>query len=211
MDKKKARRLGWVIALVIRVLGATLRIRIDDRARMLETPPGEPLIWVFWHNRILVMPYIYRRYLRSRRGAVLTSASGDGELIAQVMELFGVEAVRGSSSKRGTGAMLGMVETVNRGEDVVVTPDGPRGPCYVLHPGLIRLAQITRAKVFPVHLRYSCAWRLKTWDGFRVPWPFSRVDVVFDTLREIPDTDDDGTFEEERVALEKVLADGAAD
>ncbi len=105
----------------------TLRFRIDDRAGIVGNPPEGSLIWIFWHNRVFTVPYIYRKFLPDRRGAVLTSPSRDGEIIAQVMRRFGAGAVRGSSNKRPAAALRELVGWVKGGNDIVITPDGPRG------------------------------------------------------------------------------------
>lgn len=183
----------------------TLRVRIDDRAGILKSPPSSSLIWAFWHNRVFTLPYVYRKFLPERKGAVLTSPSGDGELIAQVMKNFGVDAVRGSSNKRAAAALRELVTWVKGSNDIVITPDGPRGPKYVLQPGIVKVAQLTKTPVFPVHVRYSKCFRLKSWDGFMIPWPFSRVDVTFGEYHEVARTRGDEEFEIERQRLEDVL------
>ena len=97
--------MGWAIALLIRAVGLTLRWRLDDRAALRLDNPESPLIWVFWHNRIFALPLVYRKFLRRRHGAVLTSPSGDGDILTRVMASFGVDAVRGSSNKRPAAAL----------------------------------------------------------------------------------------------------------
>ncbi len=81
----KARRIGWAGACLIRLLSMTLRWRLHDPDGITTAPPGRPMIWTFWHNRIFVLPAVYHRYLISRKGAVLTSASKDGEVIAAIV------------------------------------------------------------------------------------------------------------------------------
>ncbi len=202
--------LSWFAATSIRALGATLHFTHEDRGGVVASPPAEPLLWVFWHNRIFITPFVYQKYLPGRRGAVLTSPSGDGEMIARVLARFGVGAVRGSSNKRGGAALVSMIDWVKRGQDIVVTPDGPRGPKYYLQPGVIKLAQATGARIFPIHLKYSSAWKLKTWDAFLIPKPFSKVRVVFDELWEVADGEGKDVVESERARLEAHLkAEGA--
>ena len=70
------------------------------------------------------MPVFYKRHMHLRRGAVLTSASRDGAVLSEAMRQLGVASVRGSSSKRGGAAMLGLADWINGGHDVVITPDG---------------------------------------------------------------------------------------
>jgi lysophospholipid acyltransferase (LPLAT)-like uncharacterized protein len=109
---------------------------------------------------------------------VLTSASRDGAIIAAVMKSFGLRSVRGSSSRRGTAALLALAGTLEAGEDVAVTPDGPRGPRYKLGPGVVFLARQTGAGILPIHIEYSRAVRLRSWDRFMIPLPFAKVRVI---------------------------------
>jgi hypothetical protein len=68
--------------------------------------------------------------------------------------------IRGSSSRLGASAILQLTEKLASGHDVVITPDGPRGPVYELGPGIVFLAQKSDASVLPMNLEYSRYWRL---------------------------------------------------
>jgi lysophospholipid acyltransferase (LPLAT)-like uncharacterized protein len=162
------------------------------------------MIWTFWHNRMFVVPLLRVRAAH-RTGAVLTSASKDGEVIAAVMKCFGLRSVRGSSSRRGAMALLSLTGALEAGEDVAVTPDGPRGPRYKLGPGVVFLAQQTGAGILPIHIEYSRAVRLKSWDRFMIPLPFTRVRVICDDLIFVsPEADP----EAERARIEKIMQPG---
>ena len=100
-------------------------------------------------------------------------------MVARAMAVFGLGAVRGSSSRRAVAALVGLKRALLEGLDVCLTPDGPRGPRYRIQPGIIKLAEATGAPIVPIHVRFSSAWRLKTWDRFVIPKPFSRVEVTF--------------------------------
>lgn len=202
----KAQAIGRVAALAIGLFGRTFRIQVEDRAGILEQRPDGPLLWAFWHNRIFGMPAVYRRFLGDRTGAVLTSASRDGAIIAATMRCFGVASVRGSSSRRGALAMQEMAEWVKAGYDIVVTPDGPRGPRYRLAPGLVRLSQLTGAAILPIRIEYENAWVFgKSWDRFRLPKPFSRVRVIFEPYETIDPGAEGDSFEAERQRIERIL------
>jgi lysophospholipid acyltransferase (LPLAT)-like uncharacterized protein len=108
---------------------------------------------------------------------VLTSASHDGAALATAMGVFGIGSVRGSSSRRGVAALVGMRKALREGIDVCVTPDGPRGPRYMIQAGLVKLAETSAAPVIPIHVEYPNCWRLKTWDRFAIPKPCSTVRV----------------------------------
>lgn len=118
-------------------------------------------------------------------------------------------AVRGSSSRRGALALRELRRLVAEGRDIAITPDGPRGPRYVLGPGVVHLAQTTGAPIMPVHARFSRAFRLKSWDGFNVPLPFSKVEVTISPMIHVPRDADAAAFERIRAHVEEVLRDGA--
>ena len=201
----KTRVKGWLAATLIRLVCLTLRWKINDKAGVLESPPEDSMIWIFWHNRIFAMPVFQRKYLKSRAGAVLTSASRDGGVIAATMKQFGLESVRGSSSRRGVAGLKGLMSWIDGGHDIAITPDGPRGPRYKLAPGPIKLAQATGAKILPIRMDYESAWKLKSWDRFQLPKPFSRVIVNLEPLESIDATADEDSFEAERLRVQTIL------
>jgi len=203
--EKKARFLAAIGSRLARLLIGTLRFQIDDHAGVVGKLKKHPLIWAFWHNRLFVVPYLSERYLPQYHGSALTSASKDCEILAAYVKCFGIGAVRGSSSRGGVRALVEMRRLIESGISIGITPDGPRGPRYYLNPGIIKLAQITRCQIMPIHINYSRFWPLKSWDGFMIPRPFAKVSVTFDTLLEIPPTNDDAEFEIQRARIEKVL------
>ena len=164
----------------LRLLGPTLRVRREETTVAGLWTAGTPVIYVVWHARLLVLPYLYRdRDLR-----VLISRSRDGERVARLVRRFGFVVVRGSSSKGGAGGLRGLVRALDEGHSVVMVPDGPRGPSETVKPGVVALARMTGAPVVPMALGASSEWRARSWDGFRVPKPFARCVVRFgDPLR----------------------------
>ncbi|PWU10717.1 MAG: hypothetical protein C5B47_01815 [Verrucomicrobia bacterium] len=197
--------LAFLISHSMRLLFATLRLRVVDHAGFTtsSSSSSSPVIIAFWHNRICAVTLTFlRKYPRTRRGVmVLTSPSRDGEILAQVMAAFRMGSVRGSSSRRGGEALLALTAKLRQGFDIAITPDGPRGPKYCLHPGLIFLARSTGAQILPIHARFSRALRLKSWDGFRIPVPFSRVEVTIGPYESVAEEQD--AFE--RARLESIL------
>ena len=194
-------RIGGVVAGLIRLIGWTLRLQVEDRAGVMK-PQTQSMIWTFWHNRMLVVPLLRERFAPHRRGAVLTSASRDGAIIAAVMTRFSLRSVRGSSSRRGAAALIALKGELDAGSDVAVTPDGPRGPRYKLGPGVVFLAQQTGAGILPIRIEYSRVVRLKSWDRFMIPLPFSKVRVIFDNLIFVAPGAD---TEAERARIEQIM------
>ena len=161
MTPRKARIIAAIGQWFIRGILWTLRFRIDDRAGIMADPPMRPVIWAFWHNRLFIIPYIFEHFTTNRRGAAMTSASKDGEMLAAILLRFGVQPIRGSSSRRGAIAWREMRRAADTGHHIGVTPDGPRGPRYHVNPGLILLAQKTRVPIMPVHIAGSMVMRAK--------------------------------------------------
>jgi hypothetical protein len=203
----RERLLALTGAAILKTLFLTLRLRIEDRSGVLKENGGSPVIVCFWHNRILGITFAFDRiYPKKRNGVtVLTSPSKDGEILAQLVGAFGMKAVRGSSSRRGSSALLELVRLIRGGRDIAITPDGPRGPRYSLGPGIILLAQSTGVRIVPAHASFSRCVRMKTWDGFIIPLPFSKVSVTLDGALTIPGELTGEEFEEKRKNLEDLL------
>ena len=187
------------------MLGRTLRYQIDDRAGIVGQPVRQNYIGALWHNRLLIFPLVLRRFFSNRHGAALISASRDGDLLSDAIHRFDYHVVRGSSSKLGASGLLQLSEVLAAGRDVVITPDGPRGPAYEIGPGLIFLAQKTGAPVLPINMEYSSCWRVKSWDRFIIPRPFSKVRVIIGRPERIRSTSSDDEFESERLRLQDVM------
>lgn len=204
--------LAALAANLARLIFGTIRLRITDHSGFLTEPPSGPRILVFWHNRIPAISIGFLRHYPakhpSRKGvSVLTSPSKDGDILAGVMANLGMGSVRGSSSRRGSTAIRELSALLEAGVDLAITPDGPRGPKYSLGPGAVFLAQKTGVPIMPLHARYHRAIRLKTWDNFAIPLPFSRVDIVMDPYLTIdPEATD---LEAERLRLETLLKEEA--
>ena len=201
-------RARWLIALGFRLLqiwARTLRYEIDDRSNLINIPVTENYIGSLWHNRLLLISYILKRFAPHRPGAGLISASRDGDLVADLTQRFGFDVVRGSSSRLGASGMLELTNVLASGRDVLITPDGPRGPAYKLGPGIVFLAQKSGAAVVPANMEYSSCWRLKSWDRFILPRPFSKVRVIFGPLYRVALTTTDEEFEAERLRLQNAM------
>ena len=165
----------------------------------------ENYIGALWHNRLLIFPLVLRRFFPNRHGAALISASRDGDLLSDAIHRFDYDVVRGSSSKLGATGLLQLSDVLAKSGDVVITPDGPRGPAYELGPGIIFLAQKTGAAVLPINMEYSSCWRVKSWDRFIIPRPFSKVRVIIGQPERITPTSNDEEFEAERLRLQNAM------
>jgi lysophospholipid acyltransferase (LPLAT)-like uncharacterized protein len=205
--QRLAARLVWAC---IRGVALTLRYRWSDRSEMFVNGarPG-PAIYCVWHNRLVLCMIAYWDYVKKHNDtpglAAMVSASKDGGFLTGVLECFRVEPVRGSSSRRGPQALRELTTWARRGYDLAITPDGPRGPRYVVQDGVMSLAQLTGQPIVPVS--YSLGWKitLKSWDRFQIPLPFSRCEMVYEKPIHVPREATGAEREELRQRLEASL------
>ena len=180
-------------------------MRVVDPHDVVGFVRQRPVIFAIWHNRLLMLPRVFDPSFPTRQSYGLISASRDGDFIANFIERSGYGTIRGSSSRKGVLALRQLIDTLAGGDNVLFTPDGPRGPVYEATPGVIFLAQKSGAPIVPIHMEYSSCWRMKSWDRFFVPRPFSTVRIIFGTALRIAPTPTDAEFEAERVRLENAI------
>ena len=139
-------------AALIRLLGGTLRIRTEGGEQVDALyRKGHHLIIAFWHGRQLMMPLTYR----GTNAHILISRHRDGELIHRIVSRFGFRSVRGSTTRGGASALRDLIRLGRSGADLVITPDGPKGPRHVAQSGAVQLAQSTGLPIVP--LTFSCS------------------------------------------------------
>ena len=144
-----ARTLGWIL----RAYASTLRISVEGTVALEQTLQSGPVIYAFFHSRILLMPFSVPRGRPFRPVAALISASEDGTLIARAVQSLGVRAARGSSSRQGAQARGELLHELRAGVNVAVTPDGPKGPALVVKPGVVWLARESQAAIVAMSYR----------------------------------------------------------
>lgn len=200
---------AWLIWVAVRAVAGTLRYRYHDGSGFYEGKAKGPAIYCVWHNRLALCMQIYYGYAQPRNPtaglAAMVSASKDGAFLSSVLERFGVQAVRGSSSRRGPQALLELTTWAERGHDLAITPDGPRGPCYVVQDGIMSLAQVTGLPILPASYHLGWKIRVKSWDRFQIPLPFSRCDVNVGKPLRIPAEASDAEREALRQQLEQEM------
>lgn len=158
-------------SLIIRTLHLFIRCEVIGRERLTDQwQQGKNVIISFWHDQILMMVLGYP----GKGARILISASKDGELIARVMRYFGQDAVRGSSNRGGREAFKNLLKVAREPIDLVITPDGPKGPRHQIKDGVIQLARLSGRPVVPMAFVCSRGHRFASWDRFLLPYPFSR-------------------------------------
>jgi lysophospholipid acyltransferase (LPLAT)-like uncharacterized protein len=205
--------LSWHRRLAAIIVAAFLRLCIGTwRLRWKDSPTGpdpkRPVIYCVWHNRI-PLALACREFARNRWNdaglAAMISASRDGGLLTNIVERFDVQPIRGSSSRRGPQALLEATTWLERNYSIVITPDGPRGPVYLIQDGIIQLAKVTGRAIVPVSTFSHWKIRLKSWDRLQIPLPFTRCDVNFGEAIWVPRDASDEDLEKLRLKLEQSM------
>ncbi len=183
----------WAKSCSIRVLGE------EEYKKLREEK--KPVILLTWHGRMFLAPYFFRK----RGIAALVSPSQDGEVIAQIAGGWGFRILRGSSSHAVVRAWVEMKRELKRGGELIIIPDGPRGPDRILKLGCLKLASETGAFLVPFSFSASRKRFLKSWDRFLLFYPFSRLLVVFGKPIRIAPGLDEEAMEKERQAVQEML------
>jgi lysophospholipid acyltransferase (LPLAT)-like uncharacterized protein len=170
-------------AILLRVLGATWRLdRSGLEAIHARFTSGEGCIFALWHARLLPLAFTHR----GQDVAFLVSRHRDGELIARIIERMGYVTARGSSTRGAEEGLVDMLRLAEAGHSLGITPDGPRGPAEQMKPGLVWLASRTGLPILPVTSAARASKVLRSWDRFRVPYPFARVMVAYGEPIRVP-------------------------
>jgi len=203
------RLAAFFICQFLNLIALTIRYRLRDPHGFMQRKDFGQAIYCVWHNRLALSMKIYFLFGRQRYQspglAGLVSASRDGALLSKIFENFGIQPVRGSSSRRGAQALRELTTWTKRGYDISITPDGPRGPRYVVAEGAIALAQFTGLPIVPTSYHLNWKIQLKSWDRFQIPLPFARCEVTAGRVIIVPPDADAAVHERIRQELEAEL------
>lgn len=201
-DRRVLRIVPWLAARFMQCLFRLLRVVHVGRAYPESCwAKGERIIVVFWHGRLLMMPFVYP----GKPGALLVSQHRDGEYFSRIATILGFEVIRGSATRGGMRALKQMIRAIKGGLNLVVTPDGPKGPRAKVRPGVVEVAKLTGAPIVPVSFSASRRRFLRSWDAFLVPVPFSRAVYIWGEPMYVPPTTTKDEMAKHQEALEERL------
>ena len=201
-QKLLIRLADFAFYFLINLIGKTVRYEIEgwENFEAIEQAGRLP-IYTFWHNRIFLGTYFFRR----RGIVVITSQSFDGEYIARFIQRFGYGAVRGSSTRGGVAALVEMIRLMRAGLPMGFSIDGPKGPKYVAKIGACLLAKKTGNPMMPFVVEPEKFWQVKSWDNLQIPKPFSRARLLIAEPIYVPKDADDEAMESKRQELQQSL------
>ncbi|MCF7858572.1 MAG: lysophospholipid acyltransferase family protein [Candidatus Cloacimonetes bacterium] len=155
-------------AFLVKLMGLTWRYNLRS-----PKPEGK-VIYAFWHRNMLPLMYLHR----NQDIIIMISSSKDGDFISGPAELLGYQTARGSSGRKGSKATK---ELIKRSKDhpIAITPDGPRGPSEKIKEGVLFLAYATELPIITVAVDVSAEKTFKSWDKFRLPYFFAKINVTY--------------------------------
>lgn len=180
---------AWCFKVVLLFIGYTSKVKVFHIEYYQQyQSQGKPVVFAFWHENLIPPIFFYYSSLKGKRLVSMVSRSGDGEIIARVLEAFrGMTTVRGSSSRGGATALKEIAEKMKQeGRDAAMVPDGPKGPPYSVQPGVLKLSQLSLAPILVCGVAVKRKKRIGSWDRMKIPAPFNRMALAFGTPFYVP-------------------------
>ena len=163
---------------------------------------GRPFILSFWHGRLLMMPYCWRKGIPIH---TLISQHRDGRILSHMVSHFGIRTIEGSSSRGGGTALRAILVALQACESIGITPDGPRGPRMRASSGIISIARLSGVPILPATFAVTRRKVLGSWDRFVVALPLTRGVFVWGEPVTVTRDADEAAQETARQELEQRL------
>jgi hypothetical protein len=195
----------------LRLYLSFLRVRVvgEEAAHKQFSKYGRVIAAVFHQRFLPALAYVTK--FRNFKPIVMISQSRDGELIASLASRLGLVPVRGSSTRGGRDALMAILRALKKNPGVIHIVDGPTGPKGVIKPGLMAMAQVTGAPIFPIIISAEKAWVMRSWDRFLVPKPFSKVTIRWGDPFPVPRGTRPEQLEELRKQVESLMLEAHAE
>ena len=181
--KNVLRNIGQrVIPLVVYVLMRIIWYTSSKKFHFITPIGAEQHVCVTWHAELLMSPQAYRAIHKKHPASAIVSSHFDGSLIANTLSLFSIRPLRGSTRKGASKVLLEAFRSIKKGEEVLITPDGPKGPRHSMSDGAVGIALKSKLPIFVMNFKAERFWQLKSWDKFIIPKPFSKIDFYMQSV-----------------------------
>jgi lysophospholipid acyltransferase (LPLAT)-like uncharacterized protein len=163
--------LGAVIYLYLRIVYLTTKwvFVMPSDYTMSDFKNARGTVFVMWHNNLAIAPYAFRDHKNLHS---LVSPHSDGKIIAIILRLFGYKIIEGSTNKNSMSAVKEIMHHLKTGDNIAITPDGPRGPLYKVNSNIAKIAEKTQSKIIPINVSVDKCIRFNSWDKLALPLPF---------------------------------------
>lgn len=182
----------FLALVLVYIFGFTWRIEFKGKGLSILKKYNSKVLYVFWHENMLPPLFTHR----GRKVGVIVSPSRDGELISRILRLLGFKTFRGDTKERGSKALIELINYGKKGYEIAITPDGPKGPRRKAKKGVLLIAKKTTLPILAVRINADKAFRFSSWDRFMLPYPFTKIKIELNQLKE----------NLERQTLEKLLS-----
>lgn len=181
--KKFLRQIGSVlIPILAYIMMRIIWYTTFKRFHFITAVSEEQHVCVCWHGELFMSPQAYRDIHKKHPASAIISQHFDGALMAGTLNIFGIKPLRGSSRKGAQKVLLQAFRSIKQGEEVLITPDGPKGPRHTVNDGAIGLALKSKLPIFVINFTAQRFWQFNSWDKFVIPKPFSKVDFYIQSI-----------------------------
>ena len=181
--KDYIRKIGtFVIPPIAYIFMRTIWFTTFKKFHFITPIDDSQHVCVCWHGELFMSPQAYRKIHAKQPASAIVSSHFDGSLIAGTLEFLNIRPLRGSSRKGAKQVLLQAFKSIRQKEEVLITPDGPKGPRHSMSDGAIGIALKSKLPIFVMNYKASKYWQLKSWDQFVIPMPFSKVDFYIQSL-----------------------------
>ena len=199
--KKLLHKIGSMVIpplayLLMRIVWHTTKKKFHYITPITE----EQHVCVCWHGELFMSPQAYRHIHTKHPASAIISSHFDGSLIAGTLNLLNIKPLRGSSRKGAKQVLLKAFKSIKKGEEVLITPDGPKGPRHTMSDGAIGIALKSHLPIFVMNYKAKSFWQFKSWDQFTIPKPFTKVDFYLQSI-----SLDNMDLEEAKIYLSKKM------
>jgi len=181
--KNILRQVGQVLIpplvyLIMRIIWYTT----SKKFHFISSVSDEQHVCVCWHGELFMSPQAYRKIHKKQKASAIISSHFDGSLIASTLKMLGIRSLRGSSRNGAKQVLLQAFKSIKSGEEVLITPDGPRGPRHHMSDGAIGIALKSKLPIFVMNYKAENYWQINSWDKFVIPKPFTKVDFYLQSV-----------------------------
>ena len=181
--KDFSRKVGQVVIppltyMLMRIVWWTSKKHFHN----VEAIGEEQHVCVTWHGELFMTPQAYRYMHKKHPASAIISSHFDGSLIAGTLAFLDIRPLRGSSKKGAKQVLLQAFKSIKSGEEVLITPDGPRGPRHSMSDGAIGIALKSKLPIFVMNFKAKRYWQLNSWDKFVIPKPFTTIDFYMQSI-----------------------------
>jgi len=196
--KEFIQQLGLIILPpLLDLLTKTLKIEIENEKSL----QSGNYVLMFWHGKMLAGWWLGR----NKNFYAVVSQSKDGEILSRLLKRWNFKLIRGSSSKDSKEVMREMVEVLQKGYSLAITPDGPRGPREEMKIGGLIAAVRAQKPIVLCGIVYEKKKIFNSWDKFELPKFFSKVKIRLSEPKLFPTGLTKDEYEKIRKELEKNL------